>query len=267
MPTLKWDTTAGSGQRGTFTTDGWRVTRTATVSGLNTVGQAKYNQAKNSLGVQLGAPHPSLPDLFASNIDVDLRPNDIAICRVNYEPKQDVDKTDPGPESYQITFGATMVQEQVNTDRDGKIIVVKYIDYDGVTRDKIAGKQYQQSLTVSTLRPQTTVTYRRTETTSPGAKAREYIGKTNVGPCPWHPQAEYGEWMCMGITGSSPDSGATWEVEYAFQQTLDGWNPTVVYIDPETGRPPHDVNVKANQLLARQGPLMYFHADFGALLS
>lgn len=91
-----------------------------------------------------------------------------------------------------------------------------------------------QKGTVSMQLPFHTVTYTRMESGSPGSKSRRFTGTINSRPIFGDPKHF---WLCTKIGGTSQDEGATYQVTYEFQRHPEGWDPDVVFIDGETGKP------------------------------
>ncbi len=50
-----------------------------------------------------------------------------------------------------------------------------------------------------------------------------------------------GVWLCAGIEGISNDNGLSYVITYSFHHRSDYWEQTVIYIDPNIGRPPKDL--------------------------
>lgn len=92
----------------------------------------------------------------------------------------------------------------------------------------------EQPGSVSMQLPFHTVTYTRTESSSPGDKSKAYTGRINS-------DSVFGDpphmWLCMKIGGSSRDNGKTYDVTYEFQRNPESWDPDAVFIDGETGQP------------------------------
>jgi hypothetical protein len=80
--------------------------------------------------------------------------------------------------------------------------------------------------------------FSRREGFSPAFKSRNFVGRTNSGTWGGDPP---GSWLCTRIEGVSDDGGQTFNVTYEFQYNIDTWLATVVFIDPDTGRPPENL--------------------------
>lgn len=138
-----------------------------------------------------------------------------------------------------IEVGSGVAQVESNLDRYGQKIELRYTypaDYSvNVAR---AGLTQKQGGTYMRLVPEASVSFRRTEFTSPLIKSTQYTGKINLTPFMGLPAKR---WMCMGINGVSDDGGLTWDVCYSFQAREDTWDEKVFFINPDTGKPPEDL--------------------------
>lgn len=127
-------------------------------------------------------------------------------------------------DDYQVSISSTL--EQVETERDlfGNQVTVQH-------------QQVTQGGQVSVLRPRHGVTFTRIEnTTAPGAIGLAYVGKTN--DALWQSGAA-GTWMLESYQADLVVAAADrWRCSYTFRYNPDGHDPQVVFIDPESGRPP-----------------------------
>lgn len=228
MPTVKWDQVEDA--QATLGAGGWRVTRGAVVSDLSAPAPARILEAVNALGVSIGQPHPVLPDCNLVSIDPRHESPSVIRCTLNYEV---VGLLEPevGPETV-IEFGSSLREGVTRKDKDGKVLVITYTD--------ASDRSFSNALALPILRPGITMTVRRTEKASPGAKIKRYVGKLNDNTWAGFAMAT---WLCTGIKGVSRDEGATWDVVYTFEVAPIGWKAEGSYIDPETGEMPGDVGV------------------------
>lgn len=77
-----------------------------------------------------------------------------------------------------------------------------------------------------------------TASASPGSVSTDWTGKVNSDT--WQGGAA-GTWICMNVTFDPVDLTAAtpkYRFTFSFEYREDGWDPTVVFIDPETGEPP-----------------------------
>jgi len=157
-----------------------------------------------------------------------------------------------------IEIGASLISEEVNTDRDGKVFGTTYTDPDGVI--------HQQSGYVNRYLPQLTKSFSKRSSAKLESLELSFVGKVNDDEWVYGEdmgEGNTGKWLCTGITSRSTDWGATWEHTYTFQYNSDGWNTQdIVYMDPETGRPPVDVT-SSNGMRTVTG--IYPTVSFGGL--
>jgi len=241
MPTVKWNQLEDA--QATLTETGWQATRSAIVKDLSGPGPSRVLIAVNSLGVRIGEPHPVLPGCRLASIEPTHESPSVVRCTLSYAPRADGDATNlpaggavGAGLNYTIEFGVSLQEKETALNVDGDLMIVNYIDQDGV-------KQNQAAI-VSVLQPSRTITIHRRETTNPGEKSRRYTGTVNQKGWTLDPSADTHSWLCTGIAGTSNDSGKTWEVTYNFAHKggIAGWLAEAQYLDPDTGRPPGDAD-------------------------
>ena len=130
----------------------------------------------------------------------------------------------PGDTS-QVTLASSVVQIETQLDRAGDQIIVSH------NTGEQGGK-----LKVTT--PQLVIVYPLTKSTSaPVAFVAKYLNKVNS--ILWN-QADPGKWKCTAAKLEQITSGdpALWSMVFTFTLNPDGHQPQVVFIDPETGKPP-----------------------------
>jgi len=204
--------------------------RVAIVTGLSAVNAyERQTEAADALGLSINDPHPEIATARLQRIDVEMVSHDTARCTLTYDHRDAADEASGGEEDSDIEVGASLVGEEVNTDINGNVMTVSYADHP------------DQSGLVSRLRPEVTMNYTRRESSSPGAKARSYVGTVNDGGWKFDPGSAARTWLCTGIVGRSADGGDSWQVTYSFQYNPDGWGARVIWMDPDTGRPPSDL--------------------------
>jgi len=131
-----------------------------------------------------------------------------------------------------IEVGASVSQVQANTDGDGNPIFVEYTDANG--------NVHRQPGTVAVMVPQAHMTRTYTTEENPMGEACHLTGCINANSFKSAP-AGYRQarcWLCTGVVGRSQDNGDTWHVTETYQYDKDEWQAVVVYIDPNTGKPP-----------------------------
>jgi len=215
---------------------GWTFDRQATVTGVIGNGYEKIINAANADGMpEMGSPHPH-PDLYnvlLQDKQCTSISNDIVTLTLKYRAP---DVFIPTGDDVVINVGSSLSQTETNLDANGNVLFTSYTypaDYErnvqmrGVTED--------QPGIISKLIPQTTQQYVRLEEDSPLALSNTYVGAINsvffAGGAPK-------TWMCTGITGNSVDGGDTWSVTYSFQFKVDTWDTQLIYINPDTSKPP-----------------------------
>ena len=258
----------GTAERGP---NGFRIVRTARILGITGVPHSKIPDALNAKGLpRYGDPHPSpladgLPLSLMTASILEGEP-DKAIVTLTYEyPNTSggigfFENTPSVTTAAQLEVTTTLNQLTTNLDVDGNAITVTYVqplfDDDGVT---IIGSDVKvQGGEITTMVPTTSVNYMRREPVSPLEKAKVYVGTTGASAGTGFGDI-FGDpddyWMCTHIGGPSDDGGLSYNVTHSFQRAephrirdaggviaeFSGWQAVVVYIDPETGKPPPDL--------------------------
>ncbi len=263
------DILAGSSARRYYSRNGAVVmgfTRVALVSGVQDSmdsDEDEFVAAVNALIAVVGdvgtGEHPTYPGAWIQDFQEEPESTDAIRIRIVYKERDD---------SIQIQGGTSLSQVETNTDINGLPIGLSYqypADYELDTTKR--GRTVKQGGMVSVLRPDTTRVYTRIEVVDPLLVAATYTGKVNsatfLGGAPGH-------WLCMDINYSSNDGGITWEVKYTFQYKLEGWDPTVMFINPDDGRPPEDLedyegSRDSDDFPGMYTPPEYTSIDFGAL--
>ena len=184
----------------------------------------------------VGAPHPTRVTALLRDFQADAVSQSAVKIRMTYR-----DSTFGPP---RIEVGASLSQVESNVDINGYPIVLRYKypdDYktnparvvDGV------GVTLEQGGMYTKLTPEASVKYQQLELESPLVKATQYVGSVNdaiflgLGPR---------RWLCTQITGTSDDGGYIWDVTYVFQARVDTWDQTLVFINPDDGKPPADID-------------------------
>lgn len=219
--------------------DGFRSVVVYQVTGLSGNANARLYNALLADGVpQFGEPHPVIGGIRVS--DRQAKPVsgssttgvEITITYEALKPEsQPPDDTQPA----QVSVGSSLESTVTQLDISGNQILVSHTfvedDEDGnvQTRTRTQGGEVEYQVPSMVLR------FTRRESAAPDGKANAYVGKVNsdiFGGQPAH------GWLCTRIEGTSDDGGQTYTVTYEFQRNKESWLATVVYIDPETGRPP-----------------------------
>jgi hypothetical protein len=252
---VKKNVLAGSGARKSLRYGWEQVPRAFLVTGLSDTTQAVYPSALAAATAAdstfaLGQRHPTTGMTLCVAQDVEFTPEGPHAVKVTmtYKRNESVDETTGGGETKpcEIEVGATLQQESTNVDVNGSVMQISYTPTGESMSVPYKG-------TVSVMRPRRTLTFSRTEATSPAYKASQYVGKVNSGSWPGiETAATAREYLCSGIVGRSNDGGESYAVTYTFEDSVDpsnSWDAFVYAIDPATGRPPegvHDIVWTAN---------------------
>lgn len=221
---------------------GWRARRIAKLGGLTLTTQAGIYAAMYSSSIttstgermpQYGDPHPGIPGIIVNNIDVSQVDQGICEAAIDYGVPE-VATTPPSETApAQIEVGATVQEVETSLDVNGQLMTVgKFVD------DGTALVLEIQTGTVRKQIPSVYFRYRRREPFSPGAKAKFHVGTMNSISV-FDDPPKY--WLCTGITGTSNDFGASYDVNYEFLRNEETWDAVVAWVDPSTGRIPTDV--------------------------
>jgi hypothetical protein len=226
--------------RARLTREGWEFDRKAIVYDLTITGDGAISAHERITAAYaelitdaarrcvIGDQHPSGERSFLEEVTPEAVDQDKITFDLKYKPPE-ANEAVATDENSVIEVGASLIQVETNKNAAGNVMSV---NYDGQEQGGLVGK----------LVPQTTISITRRESGSPGAKARNYVGKVNSSGWALDSSAQARTWFCTAITGRSTDGGATYEVNYQFQYRPETWDENIVYIDPGTGRPPSDVS-------------------------
>lgn len=149
---------------------------------------------------------------------------------------------------FSISGGTALEQSETQLDKNGVQITVTH-------------QNITQGGSVTVLRPRDQITFRnRVYSSQPGVITRAYVGRTNS--TAWNAGSP-GTWLCESINFELEDAQSDppgWDFTYVFRFNPNGWNPQVVFIDPETGKPP--TGLVAN--VGYKSVSIYDTADFGS---
>ena len=223
------------------TSDGLTAVRTFLVENIPGDPALRPMRALEAPGVpQQGQGHPAGRNMVAFDADVEMIENDTstAVVTVNYGQYVPGDGGGTGGGGgARIRVGATVQMRRTHKDYRGKQLTVSYkypADEDGDRRTETQGAEVEVPVAMPT------VWFSQQEYGNPLSKAQAFVGKINA-------SGVFGgkkhEWMVNRIEGESRD-GTIFDVEYEFVYNDGSWDPTLVFIDPETGQPPGDVSGK-----------------------
>ena len=247
------------GDRGRKTRTGCELDRIATVYGLTGTGNQRTMAAIEWLeagtllaegAITINTVHPYKSTAHLTDFEPMAISADTVTIRLVYKEYPFRDRV--------IRVGATTSQVVTNhgflvNEADDKPATtltdmkVKYTfpaDYEGVNKEKYASKEFETGAEASKFVLGNTIIVTRQEDISGAAlnnKVRDFVGTINNAGWLLAPGDPAGVWLCAGIEGISNDNGLTYVVTYSFQYRADYWEITVVYIDPNTGRPPKDL--------------------------
>lgn len=226
------------GNQGNLTDSGWELIRIANVENVTGVGSERLLNAAEATGMPvIGDSHPSLATAYLERIEPISTATDIVKLRLVYKERFD---------TVQIQTANDVIQDETNYDTGFnssptaiRILQVKYTypadyEYDANLQEKTI----TQSALATKLVPQRTVIFRIRETFSPEDLAATYVGTVNELLWRGGPTRS---WLCTGIDGTTSDGGIHWDNVYSFQYKRDLWQAVIVFIDPNTGKPPADI--------------------------
>ena len=224
---------------------GWEMTRMAIVTGLSGSGYQRVISAMIDAGIPnigdviSGLNYPYM--ILRSIRGVPLTNGDVKLT-LYYSERATVEPVTG--EAAQISVGSMVSQIETNKDAADADISVEYTYPEGYTkRTEWAELTHTQGGMVSKLVPQRTYTVvkRFAYTTADNVETIDdtYTGKVNSDT--WRGYSAK-TWLCTGIQGQSNDGQQTYVVTATFQYNPDTWTSKVVFIDPNDGKPPADLD-------------------------
>lgn len=224
---------------------GWGITRVATITGLKPVwvGQQDTGQLLQQALTELvkitgerGSPCPSIgvPTYLEQFIPEVVTPEVVKI-RIVYK----------GYPAAQIEFDTCLTQVETNVDKDGNLISVQYKYPSNYVLDpRKAGKTIPQGGFVTRPKgePKYSVRFMATSglaSVTALCAMEGYVNKSAwpVGTIPGAART----WLCSSVRAVSKDGGFSYEICMTFQYREEGWDPLVVFINPDDGKPPPDL--------------------------
>lgn len=243
----------GSGGRKTRT--GWELDRIATVYHIDITVPASavilyaVDVLEND-GVIIGSSHPSRSTLYLSDFELLGISTEAVKVRLIYKEYPFGDGViRVGATTSQVVSNVGLLVNQTTSVpalgvSDMKVKYTFPADYEGVNKEKYAGLEFETGVETSKLVPEQTIIITRQEIITGGDLnnlARTFVGATNSTDWNLVPEDDKRTWLCTGIEGISNDNGLTYIITYSFQYRKDKWDQVVIYIDPNTGRPPPDI--------------------------
>jgi len=247
-------------------TDGWTIKRRARVTGVTGTGAEKlYNAVFDTNMPDIGDAHPDIAGTYLRYINPIGIENDEVIVDLEYITLAGTDT------EYQI--GGSSSQEDSNLDSTGTEVEVEYTYPTDYKEASYQGFTDVQGAVFSKHVPEVTYTITKAESMTQAqvlALAKSYVGKVNQLGWDLDSSAEAGSWLCVGINGrktTTSDMIVTYTFSWKPSFTRDsvtypGWYTTVIYTDPNTGKPPEPATWGANTVKVL---LPYETADFDNL--
>ena len=177
---------------------------------------------------KIGDTISELPGIFCSDIAVEQVSSGTAsgvkwaLMSFTYRPADFVSlpPDDNGPGL--LTVGATTEQVTTYKDREGNQI---FVEHQGL----------KQGVGVSIKVANPVFEFSRREETNPEARASAHVGNVNSVFSNGHAARTL---FLAELLGTSSDGGESFDSRYRFEKRKDTHDPTVVYVDPDTGDPP-----------------------------
>ena len=259
MPMLKLDIIEGAR---VIERDGKvsEATRLAVVTGI-TPGSNWAAQALAVAGLPAtGNSHPHYPKLYLRNRYPQARAPSVIFIELQYRTPEDQSTEPPSGFESVVSGGSSLNSLTSAKDRDGNdLFTVETVD-DGA--GSYTTSTEKQGGTIDVMEAQHEQHYERVElSAAPGIISSGYAGKINSAT--WGGAAP-GIWMCTGVRFTLQDrttSPPAWRFSYDFQADRRGWQPRLVHINPETGKP-------CNPLIEGKSTkevIWYYEANFNAL--
>ncbi len=252
---IAYEIVDGSGGRKTRT--GWELDRIATVYNITTsvAASAVILYAVDILeadGITIGSEHPSRSSLYLSDFELAGLSTEAVKVRLVYKEFPFGDEViRVGAVTSQVVSNLGFLKNQTTKEfatalTDMSVVFTFPTNYEGVNSVAYAGKTMTTGVEATLFIPERTIVVTKQEVIT-GAEvselARTYVGMVNADDWDLAPGDAKGTWLCTGIEGISNDNGLSYTITYSFQYRGDQWTQTVIYIDPNTGRPPDGVEL------------------------
>lgn len=227
---------------------GATVTRIATVDGLPAgitvdAGALFDAAAVAVLGVTgpLGSPCPNISaPTYLDNYTLDSISVGVVKIRLNYK----------GFPVVSVELATCLETVDTNLDNEGTVLSVEYTypsDYFPDPRN-VRGKTITQGGVAPKRISETAFILKYTVTAAGDTSASDivltfsqaYCGSVNISVWSSAPGGAR-TWICESARGISRDGGHTYELTVTFRYRSDTWDTLLVFINPDTGKPPHDL--------------------------
>jgi len=256
-----------------FGVNGWSVTRKFTVTGVQ--GASALDKLINAVNADDGVttvPAVGTPITTGSLILLRsvkpkaITPNtfELILTYASYTLRtstKHVDEVPFQPIRTSVRISASVGQTSTSKDRNGNEIKVTYTYPAVYVNEKLvtAAKEVTQVGTVSLMVPQKVITLSKRIQT--GISELDELWES-FGGCVnsvlWRNGAAR-TWMFSGMEATPNENNTEWDVQCQLQYRKDTWDETVVFIDPNTGHVPGDVEVNQD---AEKLIQLYKEADF-----
>jgi len=263
----------------TLNSKGWKVTRKWVIYGVT--GTTPYDRLVNCVNADDGTTQvPALGAAIPGSVGILLQEKqpraitgdtfELVMNYASYTISTSMKHVDYVPfQTARISarISASLGQTETTKDKLGNDIALTYT-YPEDYKYNDNKKNTSETLIprVTKLVPQKVVTLSKRLTTTAAAIESDwdtYGGKVNSSS--WR-NGDARTWLLSGIEAIPNEDNTTWDVQYNFQYRTDGWDDTVVFIDPNTGQAPSDVDDAVNQPNAMKTPEVLKEADFASCL-
>lgn len=264
----------------TLNAKGWKVTRKWIIYGVT--GTTPYDRLVNCVNADDGTTQvPALGTAIPGSVGILLQEKqpraitgdtfELVMNYASYTISASVKHVDYVPFQTSVVtrrISATLGQTETTKDIDDNDISLsytypsdyKYNDQKKSTTETVVAR-------VPKLIPQktTTLTKKVTSITASDIDTEwnTYGGKVNSAT--WLGGSAR-TWLYAGIEAVPNEDSSEWDVSCTFQYRRDGWDETAVFIDPNTGQAPEDVDDSVNQPNAMKVAKVLEEADFAGVL-
>ena len=257
------------GNTGKLTLRGWEFDRIFFVSKLVTDGFNMTIEAIETVGIQLGDSHPSIPtayvfDITSESITTSGNQMKITYFYRQFEVNLEYD-IDPGLENEIVT-------DFFLDNTDGGVTTEMVLQYTYPTdykhEPKVAGLEDSQGVSADIFQSKPKFTISRNERFTILAdnvsgyprgiplkgsilvdRNIQFTNKVNYSGWFLRPNDEAGTWICLGIRAVSIENGLSWRVSYTFAFDFSGWSTKATFKDPTSGDPVPDPTFNPNPIL------------------
>jgi hypothetical protein len=244
------------------------IQRKMLVNGLTATDYSAMMDALTAAGVPVyGDVLTEAPNLKLTTREVRMLDNKMAEVTLSYEPNVFQQKFE---ESAKASGEASLNQVQTNKDKNGDTITISHT-YPNLGNSlgeepdaDHANKTFTQGGQIDYLQPQLVLKFSGTmQSSNAVALALSVIGKVNDDT--WM-EGSAKQWLCTGCGFKVINSSASpieYEFNLEFQYNPDGWDPTVIFADDRTGKPPEGLVAGTGYKTVERYEPIDFDATFG----